>query len=70
MPNHGQDMVTVCPPRLDRTAFGQLDQALIAPHAPYARDWLLARFQEGLQIRLLRPPMQGLVVFQPGKLAW
>lgn len=70
MLNHGQDMLTVSPPRLDRTAFGRLDTALPAGQAPYDRDWLMARFQEGLQIRLLRAPVEGMVVFQPGKLSW
>ena len=70
MPNLGHDMLTVSPPRLDRTAFARLDAAFPAPHAPFARDWLLGRFKEGLQIRLLRRPLEGLVLFQPGKLAW
>lgn len=70
MPNHSHDMLTVSPPRLDRTAFARLDRALPAPHAPYEREWVLGRFKEGLQIRLLRRPLEGLVLFQPGKLAW
>lgn len=70
MPDYGHDMLTVSPPRLDRTAFGRLDAGLWAPHAPFARDWLLDRFREGLQIRLLSRPAEGMVLFQPGKLAW
>ncbi len=70
MPIHGHDMLTVSPPRLGRSAFARLDAGLCAPHAPYARDWLLGRFREGLQIRLLSRPVEGMVLFQPGKLAW
>jgi hypothetical protein len=63
-------MVTVSPPTFDRTEFARVDQALSAPHAPLDRDWLMARFSEGLQIRLLKAPQEGLILFQPGKLAW
>jgi hypothetical protein len=70
MPNHGHELLTVSPPRLERSAFARLDRGLAAPHAPYARDWLLGRFGEGLEIRLLRGDPEGLVLFQPGKLAW
>lgn len=70
MPNRGRDTVTVSPPTFDRTEFARVDTALTAPHAPLNRAWLMARFAEGLQIRLLKPPHQGLVLFQPGKLAW
>lgn len=70
MPQNGRDTVTVSPPTFDRTAFPQVDAALPAGHAPLDRDWLMARFAEGLQIRMLKPPHEGLVIFQPGKLAW
>jgi hypothetical protein len=70
MPNRGRDTVIVSPPTFDRTEFARVDQALSAPHTPLDRDWLMARFSEGLQIRLLKPPQQGLILFQPGKLAW
>ena len=70
MTDHGQDMLTVSPPRLDRTEFVQIDGMLAAPHAPLARDWVLGRFGEGLQIRMLRRRLAGLVLFLPGKLAW
>jgi hypothetical protein len=60
----------VSPPTFDRTAFVRTDAALDAAHAPFNRDWLMARFAEGLQIRLLREPHEGLVLFQPGRLAW
>jgi hypothetical protein len=33
-------------------------------------DWLMARFEEGLQIRMLHPPEPGIVLFQPGRLSW
>jgi hypothetical protein len=70
MPHRGRDTVTVSPPTFDRTAFARVDAALPAGHAPLERDWLMARFNEGLQIRMLKPPFEGLVIFQPGKLAW
>lgn len=70
MPHRGRDTVTVSPPTFERTAFARVDAALPAAHAPLNRDWLMARFAEGLQIRMLKPPYQGLVIFQPGKLAW
>jgi len=70
MRNHGRDTVTVSPPTLDRTDFARLDTALGAPHAPFDRNWLMRRFAEGLQIRLLKPPAEGMVLFQPGPLAW
>ena len=64
------DTVTVSPPTFDRTAFARTDATLTAPHAPYDRDWLMARFGEGLEIRMLKPPYEGLVMFQPGRLSW
>jgi len=70
MANWDRDTVIVSPPTLDKSAFARVDAALSAPHAPLDRDWLLARFAEGLQIRMLKPPEEGLVLFQPGKLAW
>ena len=70
MPHRGRDTVTVSPPTFDRTAFARVDAGLAAGHAPLDRDWLMARFNEGLQIRMLKPPFEGLVIFQPGKLAW
>lgn len=70
MPNRSRDTVTVSPPTLDRMQFTRIDAAMPAAHAPFDRDWLVARFAEGLQIRLLKPPHEGLVLFQPGKLAW
>lgn len=70
MPHHGRDTVTVSPPTFERSAFAQVDAGLPAGHAPMDRDWLMARFAEGLQIRLLKQPDTGLVIFQPGKLAW
>lgn len=70
MPNRSRYTVTVSPPTFDRTAFARTDAALPAPHAPYDRAWLMARFAEGLQIRILKPPHEGLVMFQPGRLSW
>jgi hypothetical protein len=65
-----RDLVTVSPPTFDRTAFSWADRQLSAAHAPYERDWLMARFEEGLQIRMLHPPEPGIVLFQPGRLSW
>lgn len=70
MPHHGHDTVTVSPPTFERSAFERIDADLSAGHAPMDRDWLMARFAEGLQIRLLKQPDTGLVIFQPGNLAW
>lgn len=65
-----RDLVTVSPPTFDRTAFSGVDRRLAAAHAPYGRAWLMARFGEGLQIRMLPPPLSGIVLFQPGRQAW
>ncbi len=70
MSHHGRDTVVVSPPSFERTDFARIDTALSAPHGPHDRDWLMARFAEGLQIRLLKPPHEGLILFQPGKLTW
>ena len=70
MSHRRRDTVTVSPPSLDRTGFVRTDAALPGPHAPFDRAWLLARFDEGLQVRLLKPPREGVVMFQPGRLAW
>lgn len=70
MPRSDRFYLTVSPPTFDRTEFPGVDRALEAPHAPFARDWLMARFSEGLQIRMLRAPLSGFVVFQPGRLSW
>lgn len=63
-------LVTVSPPTFERTEFAQVDAMLDAPHAPFDREWLMARFDEGLQIRILREPRLGLVLFQPASLSW
>ncbi len=65
-----RDLVTVSPPTFDRTSFTWVDRQLSAAHAPYERDWLMGRFEEGLQIRMLHPPEPGIVLFQPGRLSW
>lgn len=70
MQHQSRDTVTVSPPTFDRTDFARVDAALAARHAPFNRSWLMGRFAEGLQIRLLKSPEMGLVLFQPGKLAW
>lgn len=70
MPRSLRNLVTVSPPTLDRTPFAVVDRQLGDAHAPFDRAWLMARFEEGLQIRMLPPPQSGLVLFQPGRLSW
>ncbi len=70
MPRSLRHLVTVSPPTFDRTAFAGVDRQLKAAHAPFDRAWLMARFEEGLQIRMLPPPQSGIVLFQPGRLSW
>ncbi|MBY6202465.1 hypothetical protein KUV65_13895 [Maritalea mobilis] len=70
MPRKLKELVTVSPPTFDRCSFQRVDRMLAAPHAPYDRDWLMARFAEGLEIRMVRPPLKGFVMFQPGRLSW
>lgn len=70
MPRHLRDLVTVSPPTFDRTDFARVDRQIAAPQGPLDRAWLMARFAEGLQIRILRDPRPGLVLFQPAPLAW
>lgn len=65
-----RDLLTVSPPTFDRLPFAWADRALRAHRAPYDRAWLMARFEEGLQIRMLPPPTAGIVLFQPGRLSW
>ncbi len=70
MPRNLRDLVTVSPPTFDRTSFSGVDRQLAAAHAPFDRAWLMQRFDEGLQIRMLPPPASGIVLFQPGRLCW
>jgi hypothetical protein len=70
MPRNLRDLVTVSPPTFDRTSFAGVDRELGAAHAPFDRAWLMERFDEGLQIRMLQPPASGIVLFQPGRLCW
>jgi hypothetical protein len=70
MPRSLRDLLTVSPPTFDRTSFAGVDRQLGAAHSPYDRTWLMARFGEGLQIRMLPPSDPGIVLFQPGRLSW
>lgn len=65
-----KELLTVTPPTLERFGFDQIDQALAITGPAMRRDWLLARFQEGLQLRMLRAPDLGLIAFTPGRAAW
>ena len=57
------NLITVCPRNLDRSGFLELG-------AGANRTWLLARLSEGLQIRMLRPPLQGYITFCTGPASW
>ncbi len=70
MPQSDRDLVTVSPPTFDRVDFARVDQDLAANHPAYDRTWLMDRFSEGLEIRMLRGTPSGFVMFQPGRLAW
>ena len=62
--------ITVSPPNLARTGFLVLEQEMLGTSAPSSRDWLLHRFEEGHQIRILRPPGRGFIEFAPGRASW
>lgn len=62
--------ITVSPPNLMRTGFLDLEQEMLGTSAPSSRDWLLQRFEEGHQVRILRPPGRGFVEFAPGRASW
>jgi len=62
--------ITISPPNLARTGFLTLAQELSGAAAPSNRDWLLQRFEEGYQVRMLRPPARGYIEFAPGRASW
>jgi len=62
--------ITVSPPNLARTGFLALEQEMLGTSGPSCREWLLQRFEEGYQVRLLRPPARGFVEFAPGRASW
>lgn len=64
------DLITVSPPNVDRTGFDEVDRALAFPGGPVRRQWLVDRFRDGLQMRMLRLPETGLVAFAPARAAW
>ncbi|WP_375551806.1 hypothetical protein [Rhodophyticola porphyridii] len=70
MARHRPELLTVTPPILERSGFENIDRALALSGPVMCRDWLLARFQEGLQLRMLRAPDQGFIAFTPGRSAW
>jgi hypothetical protein len=65
-----RNVITVSPPNLDRTGFLSLEQGLAGPDLPTGRDWLIDRLTEGLQVRMLRPPLRGFIEFIPGRATW
>jgi hypothetical protein len=77
MPEIGVEMartvsntITVSPPNLGKTGFFALEQAMTGAAAPMGRDWLLQRFEDGHQVRMLRPPERGYIEFAPGRVSW
>lgn len=76
-PEDGGDMartvskiITVSPPNLGRSGYLALEQEMRGAAAPSCRKWLLQRFEEGHQVRMLRPPDRGLIEFAPGRASW
>lgn len=65
-----RNVITVSPPNLDRTGFLRLEAGLAGPDQPTGRDWLMDRLAEGLQVRMLRPPLRGFIEFAPGRATW
>lgn len=65
-----RNVITVSPPNLDRTGFLRLEEGLAGPDQPTGRDWLIDRLSEGLQVRMLRPPLRGFIEFVPGRASW
>lgn len=63
-------VITVSPPNLDRTGYLTLEQGMSGKLGPTSRPWLLERLAEGFQIRMLRPPLRGVIEFAPGKGSW
>lgn len=62
--------ITVSPPNLARTGFLALEQEMLGASAPTCRNWLLRRFEEGHQVRMLRQPGRGFIEFAPGRASW
>ncbi len=65
-----RNVITVSPPNLERTGFLTLEQGLAGPSRSTRRDWLLERLSEGMQVRMLRPPLRGFVEFAPCRVSW
>ncbi len=70
MSRNGPDLLTVAPQMVSGLAFAATETALKPIYAPLDPVWLRARLREGLQIRMLRRPDHGLVLFCPGQMAW
>ncbi|PIV75269.1 MAG: hypothetical protein COW55_06130 [Rhodobacteraceae bacterium CG17_big_fil_post_rev_8_21_14_2_50_65_11] len=68
--HRARDIITVCPPNLDRTGFLSLDNRLDGGAGLTSRDWLLDRLRDGFQIRMLRAPRKGFIAFAPGRASW
>ncbi|MGI3184248.1 hypothetical protein [Nioella aestuarii] len=65
-----RNVITVSPPNLDRSGFLSLEKGLAEPDHSTGRDWLIDRLSQGLQVRMLRPPLRGFIEFVPGRATW
>jgi GNAT superfamily N-acetyltransferase len=64
------EIVTVTADNVDERGFFCKMSADASPAGQAKRDWLLARFDEGLQLRLLGDGERGFIEFMPGAKSW
>ncbi len=64
------EIITVTAETVDKHGFFCKMSARKTPAWQAKRDWLMARFDEGLQLRLLGDGERGFVEFMPGDKAW
>lgn len=64
------EIITVTAETVDKHGFFCKMSARKTPAWQAKRDWLMARFDEGLQLRLLGDGQRGFVEFMPGDKAW
>lgn len=70
MARTARQIITVSPPNLDKTGFLSLENGLGGREGPVSRDWLIDRFNDGLQVRMLREPRRGFIEFAPARASW
>ena len=70
MARTARQIITVSPPNLDKTGFLPLECRLGGGAGPISRDWLIDRFNDGFQVRMLRAPRRGFIEFAPGRVSW